>query len=92
MTATDVVFIAADGTEVTAAMLEKMMDTAEQGELPGTISGPLRPGRPVSVGDDEAAAVVAFRLGRKRQAKLKSLAQQRGATQSEVIRQLIDAA
>jgi predicted transcriptional regulator len=79
------------GIPVTEEMIDNWAEAAERGELPGE-PGPVRRGRPFSVGSSESAEVVSFRLDSARKAKLERLAKERETDRSEVIRQLIDAA
>lgn len=77
------------GTAFTDADIERWAAVAESDAgYTGDHLGPVRPGRPVSVGAH--ANPFTLRLDAARRAKLDEAAQARGTTSSQLVRDLID--
>ena len=83
-------FVAADGTVVPEAKLAAWVADAEAGNLPGK-PGPVRRGRPLSIGE-EVAVPVTIRLDPARRLKLQRLADARHVSRAQVVRELLDQA
>lgn len=86
----DTRFTAADGTAVSEETLAGWVADAEAGNLPG-VPGPVRKGRPLSIGE-EAAVPVTIRLDPARRLKLQRLADARQVSRAQVVRELLDQA
>jgi hypothetical protein len=88
----DTILFTSGGTPVTQDMLDQLGDQWESGDYPGDGWGPVRRGRPLTVGVTKRAKTIGLRLDEKRDEKLNRLAHERHTNRSEVLRQLIDAA
>jgi len=82
--------IASDGTVVTRQMLDDWSEQSETGNLPGR-PGPIRPGRPLGIGD-EVATPVTVRLDAARRRKLEQLAKTSQVSKAQIMRDLLDRA
>ena len=83
--------LAENGTNVTEAMLDAWVDEAESGHLPGK-PGPVRMGRPLSVGSAAPALPVTVRLSESQRDKLEHLAEVGHVSRAAVLRDLLDQA
>ncbi|WRS30221.1 CopG family transcriptional regulator [Actinomycetaceae bacterium MB13-C1-2] len=81
-------YVGADGTKFDDEDLERWAEEAEEG-FPNWRFGKPVMGRPVSVGSD--AKPITVRLDTGRRAKLDEVARQRNISNSQLIRDLIDA-
>ena len=83
--------VAENGTIVNDAMLDAWVAEAEAGRLPGK-PGPVRMGRPLSVGATTAALPVTVRLSENQRDKLEHLAEAKHVSRATVLRDLLDQA
>jgi len=83
--------VAENGTVVTEAMLDTWVVDAEAGRLPGK-PGPVRMGRPRTVGTTAPALPVTVRLSDSQRDKLDRLASVRHVSRAAVLRDLLDQA
>jgi len=83
--------VAENGTVVTDAMLDTWVEDAEAGHLPGK-PGPVRMGRPRTVGTTAPASPVTVRLSESQRKKLDNLAGARNVSRAAVLRDLLDQA
>jgi hypothetical protein len=82
--------IAHDGTVLTDQLLDQWGSEIEAGIYPG-VPGEVRHGRPLVIGP-EAAMPMTVRLDAARRDKLRRIAERRHVSQSQVLRDLLDAA